>query len=423
MKQFKPILVIAILALSAFWMWAGKKDFKQTNLKLGLDLIGGAQLTFQAEATEQVPEITMEVRDALVKVIENRVNASGTTEAVVQKVGKDRILVEIPGQNPEVVKRRLLKTAKLEFKELDLQKLAAGEKVWLSTGLTGADFKSAQPAPNQGGGDNWIIAFEFKPEGGRKFGELTTKLAPNKLPLGIFLDDQLISDPVVEEPITGGSGIIRGSFSLEEAKDLSLQLNAGALPVPVKLISERTVGATLGQDSINQSLKAGLLGLLFVALFMIITYRLPGLLATVALLAYTLIALAIFTRGVTLTLAGIAGFILSIGMAVDANVLIFERIKEEIRIGKGIYTSVEEGFKKAFPSIFDSNLNTVIVCLILGFVGTGLVKGFAITLAIGVFVSFFSAITITRELINLSLLIPALRQPVFYGVVNSKQSS
>lgn len=418
MKQWKPIVVILVLALSGFWLWSGKKDIKHTNLKLGLDLIGGAQLTFEAQPTESVPEITPEVRDALAKVIENRVNSTGTSEAVVQKVGKDRILVEIPGQNPEAVKRQLLKTAKLEFKELDLEKSTAQkQKIWISTGLTGADFKSAQAAPDQGaaGGNNWLVAFEFKAEGAKKFGELTTRLAPSQLPLGIFLDDKLISDPVVREPITGGSGTVSGNFTLEEAKDLSLQLNAGALPVPVKLVSERTVGATLGQDSINKSLLAGVFGLFLVGLFMISIYRLPGLLATLALLFYSLISLAVFTRGVTLTLAGIAGFILSIGMAVDANVLIFERIKEEIRNGKSIYIAVDEGFKKAFPSIFDSNLNTVIVCVILGFIGTGLVKGFAITLAIGVFVSFFSAITITRELVDLSLMLPFLRQPIWYG--------
>jgi preprotein translocase subunit SecD len=419
MKLFKPLLIISILALSAFWLWNG--NYKKTNLKLGLDLIGGAQLTFQARPTKQTPKITTQVMEGLTKVIENRINASGTAEASVQQVGTDRLLVEIPGVNPELVKRRLLKTAKLEFKELDLKNTGAtaGSKSvpqvdkWISTGVTGADLKRAQAGVDSAG--NWIISFELKPESARKFANLTGRLAQNKLPLGIELDDKLISSPIVQSQISE-NGQITGNFSPEEAKDLAVQLNAGALPVPVELISERTVGATLGQDSIDRSLKAGLVGLALVGIFMIFVYRLPGLLATLALLAYTLISLGIFTRGITLTLAGIAGFILSIGMAVDANVLIFERIREEIRSGKLIYKAVEEGFNKAFPSIFDSNLNTLIVCIILGIFGTGLVRGFAITLAVGVVISFFSAITITREFIKLSLVVPNFRKPFWYGV-------
>ncbi|MFN5540284.1 MAG: protein translocase subunit SecD [Candidatus Melainabacteria bacterium] len=406
-------------------------SLKQSNLKLGLDLIGGAQLIFQASPTEQTPEINQQVMDGLLKVIENRVNASGTTEATVQQVGVDRIMVEIPGVNPELVKRRLLKTAKLEFKErkMDLQGKSPQEILqmrsqidqyeWVSSGVTGADLKGAQISPDQSG-TNWTIAFELKPEGAKKFSEVTGRLAEYTLPLGIFLDDKLVSDPVVQSQISQ-NGQITGSFTIDEAKDLSVQLNAGALPVPVNLISERTVGATLGQDSINKSLQAGLIGLGLVGIFMVLIYRMPGLLATLALMAYTLISLGVFTRGITLTLAGIAGFILSIGMAVDANILIFERIKEELRNGKAIYKAVEEGFHRAFPSIFDSNLNTLIVCVILGIFGTGLVRGFAITLAVGVIVSFFSAITITRQLVDLTLLIPALKNPIWYGVDNKKK--
>ena len=242
-------------------------------------------------------------------------------------------------------------------------------------------------------------------------------MAKSKLPLGIFLDDQLLSSPIVQSAISQ-NGQITGKFTAKEAQDLAVQLNAGALPVPVELISERTVGASLGQDSIQKSLKAGLIGLLLVSLFMITVYRWPGVLATLALIAYTVISLGIFTKGVTLTLAGIAGFILSIGMSVDANILIFERIKEELRNGHSLYKAVEDGFRKAFPSIRDSNLNTLIVCLILIIFGTGLVKGFAITLAIGVSISFFSAITITRALMNLSLKLPFLRKTQLYGISN-----
>jgi preprotein translocase subunit SecD len=416
MRSARPIFIVLILCLAAYWLWWGNSKLTSTNLKLGLDLIGGAQLIFQAEPSEQTPTIDKDVMDGLTKVIENRVNASGTTEATVQQVGTNRILVEIPGLNPELVKRRLLKTAKLEFKEVDFEKSAkAKTKIWKSTGVTGADLKRAQPSPDPNGSSNWVIAFELKPEGAKKFSVLTQRLSQGTKPLGIFLDDQLISDPVVQSQINE-SGQISGSFTLDQAKDLAVQLNAGALPVPVKLISERTVGATLGQDSINKSLQAGVFGLALVGLFMILVYRIPGLMATLALLAYTLISLGIFTQGITLTLAGIAGFILSIGMAVDANVLIFERIKEEIRKQKTIFASVEEGFQKAFPSIFDSNLNTLIVCIILGIFGTGLVRGFAITLAVGVAVSFFSAITITRQFLNWTLAVPALKKPFWFGV-------
>ena len=413
-----PLLIACILGLSAYWLWAGDEsfDFKKNNLKLGLDLIGGAQLEFEAQPTETVTQIKQEVMDGLLKVIETRINSSGTSEANVQQVGSKRILVEIPGVDPELVKRRLLKTAKLEFKELDLKnKTKDKEQGWISTGVTGADLQRASATPDQGGGTNWTILFELKEKGAEKFGVLTERLAKNQLPLGIFLDDKLISAPRVQSQIKA-NGQITGDFSLETAKDLAVQLNAGALPVPINLISERTVGATLGQDSIYKSLKAAIIGFIIVAIFMISIYRLPGFLATLALLAYTLISLGLFTRGITLTLAGIAGFILSIGMAVDANVLIFERIKEELKQGKSVFSSVEEGFKKAFPSIFDSNLNTLIVCVILGFLGTGLVKGFAITLAIGVIISFFSAIVITHELMKVFLLMPIFRKAFWYGV-------
>ena len=413
-----PLLIACILGLSAYWFWAGDEsfDFKKNNLKLGLDLIGGAQLEFEAQPTETVTQIKQEVMDGLLKVIETRINSSGTSEANVQQVGSKRILVEIPGVDPELVKRRLLKTAKLEFKELDLKnKTKDKEQVWISTGVTGADLQRASATPDQGGGTNWTILFELKEKGAEKFGVLTERLAKNQLPLGIFLDDKLISAPRVQSQIKA-NGQITGDFSLETAKDLAVQLNAGALPVPINLISERTVGATLGQDSIYKSLKAAIIGFIIVAIFMISIYRLPGFLATLALLAYTLISLGLFTRGITLTLAGIAGFILSIGMAVDANVLIFERIKEELKQGKSVFSSVEEGFKKAFPSIFDSNLNTLIVCVILGFLGTGLVKGFAITLAIGVIISFFSAIVITHELMKVFLLMPIFRKAFWSGV-------
>ena len=368
--------------------FAGKKVL--TKLKLGLDLVGGSQFEFEAKPTKDVPEITPEVMRGLVKVFENRVNASGTTEAIVQQVGKQRVLVEVPGADPSAVKRRLLKTANLEFKELNE---TTGE--WLSTGITGADLKRAQASTD--GVASWSIDFELKSAAAKKFGDLTSRLIEK--PLGISLDGNIISSPTVRSAITAGSGQITGNFTAEEAQDLAVQLNAGALPVPVKILQERSIGATLGQESINKSLKAASWGLLAVILFMIFVYRLPGLIASLALSIYVVMALYVFQENVTLTLAGLAGFILSIGMAVDANILIFERAKEEMNLGKSVLIGLRDGFDRAYTSIFDSNMNTSMVCLILIIFGTGIVKGFAITLLIGVILSLISALFVTKTLI------------------------
>jgi preprotein translocase subunit SecD len=336
--------------------------------------------------------MTKDVIKGLVKVFENRVNASGTTEAIVQQVGKDRILVEVPGANPEIVKRRLLATANLEFKEL----VDVNKDVWLETGITGANLKRAIASPETAAG-NWAISFELQPDAARSFGELTSRLMGK--PLGIFLDGNKISAPIVRSAITGGSGEISGNFTAEEAQDLAVQLNAGALPVPVTILQERSIGATLGQESINKSLKAGAWGFASIVIFMLLLYRLPGFLASIALAIYVLFSLALFQSTVTLTLAGIAGFILSIGMAVDANILIFERAKEEMRQGKSVFISIKDGFDRAYSSIFDSNMNTAIVCLVLIIFGTGVVKGFAVTLLIGVAMSLVSSLYITKTLL------------------------
>ena len=393
-----------------------------TQLKLGLDLVGGAQLTFQALTGNGVEEINRDIVAGLIKVFENRVNASGTAEAVVQQVGKDRVLVEIPGADPEIVKRRLLKTAYLEFKEpaklinpkpggvVDPNK--PDDYIWISSGITGRDLKKAQAVTD--GAGNWLIHFSLRGPAVEKFGKLTERLISQ--PLAIFLDDKLISSPTVRSAITGGEGQIEGSFTAEEAQDLAVQLNAGALPVPVKIIQERSVGATLGQDSIDKSLKAGIYGIIFVILFMIIFYRLPGIVASFALLLYTLVTIAIFESTVTLTLAGVAGFILSIGMAVDANILIFERTKEELKAGKNFFNAIDAGFERAFTSIFDSNINTLIACFVLLIFGAGIVRGFAITLAIGVLVSMFSAIFVTRTLLTLTTKVKLFRKPGLFGV-------
>ncbi|NCN07352.1 protein translocase subunit SecD [Candidatus Falkowbacteria bacterium] len=273
------------------------------------------------------------------------------------------------------------------------------EPDWKTTTLTGKQLKraSVELAPNSGVPQ---VSLEFDSEGADLFAELTKKNA-GKL-LAIFLDGQPISIPRVNEPILSGQAVISGSFTLQDAKLLAQRLNAGALPVPIELISQTTVGATLGNDSVQKSLVAGFWGLILVAIFMILYYRLPGLLAVKALLIYTVIILALFKLiPVTLTLAGIAGFILSIGMAVDANVLIFERLKEELRAGRDLTTAVEQGFRRAWSSIRDSNISSLITCAILFWFGSSIIKGFALTLAIGTLVSMFSAITITRQVLRL----------------------
>ena len=296
------------------------------------------------------------------------------------------------GDNLEVKSRHILfRTAS----QADLQQ----SQEWAYTGLTGKQLKTSyvQFDPNSGLPN---VGLEFNDEGKQLFGDITGRNVGQMV--GIFLDGQAISLPRVNEAITEGTAVITGDFSIDEAKTLVRRLNAGALPVPINLISQQTVGATLGADSLAKSLFAGLIGLLAVALFMIVYYRLPGVLSVVALMIYAVVVLGIFKLfGFTLTLTGIAGFILSLGMAVDANVLIFERIKEELRGGRPLGSAVDEGFKRAWPSIRDSNASTLITCSILFWFTTSLVKGFALTLGLGVIISMFTAIIITRSLLKM----------------------
>lgn len=391
-----------------------------TNLRLGLDLRGGSQLLLRADPSPLVPEITPEVMRGVETVINNRINSLGVSETIVQRAGRDRLIVEMPGiKDPQQAKDRIGTTAMLEFKELAYTEEGMpvfdeeGKPVWKDVGLTGAAFKRAQATPMVGGG-TWKVGFEFKPEGAKKFGQLTKRLVGKQI--GIFLDGKPTDRGAdgrplsfseyrgvnVREPITEGTGEITGSFTKEQAVDLSLKLNAGALPVPVSILEERTVGATLGQDSINKSLVAGLIGIATVMVFMVIVYGWSGLVADIALILYTIATLGIFQAiPVTLTLAGIAGFILSVGMAVDANILIFERTKEELTSGRSLHSAIEIGFSKAFSAILDSNANSLIACAVLMMFGTSSVKGFAVTLAIGVAVSMFTAISATRTMLHL----------------------
>jgi preprotein translocase subunit SecD len=349
------------------------------------------------------------------------------SEPIVQLLGQDRVLVELAGiRDIEQAKTLIGNTARLDFRE-QVQK-PDGTVEWVvaqardSSGelreLTGQYFKKAEVGfePNT---NRPMILFEFNDEGARMFGEITSRLVGK--PLGIFLDNQLLTAPEVREPITQGKGQITGRFTLQEARNLVIQLNAGALPVPVTIIEERTVDATLGSDSVRKSVVAGAIGLAAVAVFMVALYRVPGIMAVLALGVYALLSLTIFKLWpVTLTLAGIAGFILSIGMAVDANILVFERLREELRAGKTVPSAMEAGFDRAWSSIRDSNVSTLITCAILIWFGSNfgasIIVGFAVTLAIGVLVSMFSAIFVTRAFLRALTRLEAAHRPEMFGV-------
>lgn len=365
--------------------------------RLGLDLKGGTRLLLQATPTETVKTITPETMDSLQLVIEKRVNKLGISEALVQKAGEERLLIEIPGiTNPEEAKKQLGKVGELAFKRQNPQ----GQ--WVSVGLGGANLSKADLGTKQNG--DWIVNFAFNGDGAKRFGELTAEMAPKREKLGVFFDGELVSAPAVNTPILEGAGYIEGNFTREEAKTMVDTLNAGALPVGVDVVEESSVGALLGEAALHQSLMAGSIGLGLVLLFMGAYYKKFGLIANLALVVYAILSYALFQLlGVTFTLAGIAGFILSIGMAVDANILIFERTKEELRQQKPLGRALQLGFDRALPSILDSNTTTLITCALLWWLGTGAVKGFALTLAAGVGVSMFTALFVTQTFLQLFL--------------------
>ncbi len=383
--------------------------------RLGLDLQGGTHLVYQADVS-QVP--AGEVRESMAglrDVIERRVNLFGVTEPVVQVESgaeDERLIIELAGVRDINEAIRLIgETPFLEFRTerpeaertaiLEAQK--NGERLtedayFVPTELTGKYLKRAdvgfgqltyQPEVN----------LTFNDDGARLFEELTGANVGKQI--AIYLDGQPISAPVVRQKITGGTAQITGTFTADEARQLVRRLNSGALPVPIALISQQSIEASLGAEAFRQSLQAGIYGLLAVALFMVLWYRLPGLVAVLALLIYTALMLTIFkVVPVTLTAAGIAGFILSIGMAVDANILIFERVKEEARVGRGMASALEEGFLRAWTSIRDSNVSSIITAVILYWFGSSLIRGFAVTLGIGIVVSMFSAIVVSRTFLR-----------------------
>lgn len=400
------------------WVSQGriKRHLPEVPFSLGLDLLGGAHLLYQADFSGLGAVDKATAMQGVRDVVERRVNYFGVSEPLVQISGEDRLIVEIAGITDINQAIELIgATPLLEFKEEGADIGADGKLIqdlvmidgqlqvnpfgeWKSTGLSGKQLKRAQltfdPQTSRP-----QVSLELNSEGTQLFADITRRNIGK--PVAIFLDGVPISIPTVQGEITDGNAVISGAFTPQEAKTLATRLNSGALPVPISLISQQTIGASLGAQSLNDSVRAGLWGLLLVALFMIVFYRLPGVTAVFALLVYTLIVLAAYKAvPVTLTLAGIAGFVLSLGMAVDANVLIFARMSEELKAGKALPVAMTEGFRRAWLSIRDSHVTTLISALILYLFTTSIVRGFALTLAIGVITSLFSSIVVTRAFLT-----------------------
>ena len=389
---------MAVLA-AVFVLPISKKPFdfgsRIAPWRLGLDLVGGSHLVYEVDMSNVEAKDRDSVMNGLKDVIERRVNLFGVSEpqVVTAKEGEShRLIVELAGIPVEEAIKQIGETPMLDFREVYE---VGTTTAFLPTNLTGRYLKKAQMTFDQTLGTP-SVSLEFNDEGAALFEELTARNIGK--PIAIFLDGEPIEVPTVREKISGGTAQITGKFTSDEARKMVERFNAGALSAPMSLISQQTVGASLGQESLKNAIKAGYLGTIAIILFMLAYYRRFGLYSSVALVIYIALSAAIFKLGVTMTLAGIAGFILSIGMAVDANILIFERTKEELKRGLSKSAAVEEGFRRAWSSIRDSNVSTGITCLILFFTTSSFVKGFALTLGIGVLVSMFSAITVTRLL-------------------------
>ncbi|MBU0701679.1 protein translocase subunit SecD [bacterium] len=407
-----------------------KTKILNKTIKLGLDLRGGMHLVLEVE-TPKLTEKDKEnkeknkknVVDQALEVIRNRVDKFGVSEPVIQRQGENRIVVELPGlKDPQRAFELIGKTALLEFRLVDDARLEAAKDGDIPDGyeilyddennqflvkkepeVTGEYLTDAYVDSSQGESGmtrRMVVAIQFDKIGARKFARATGGHVGEKL--AIVLDGRVRSAPVIRTKIDGGNAIVEGNFSLQEAKDLAIVLRAGALPAPIKIIENRMVGPSLGRDSIDKGLIASILGLILVILFMAVYYKLSGVIADVGLMGNILMMMgAMVAVSGTLTIPGIAGIILTIGMSVDSNVLIFERIREELRTGKTIKAAIDAGYKKAFWTVFDSHVTTLIVALILFSFGTGPIKGFAVTLSIGIIISLFTALVITRVIFDL----------------------
>jgi protein-export SecD/SecF family membrane protein len=399
------ILVLIVLAIAAAVIFATRPIASELQKHLGLDLRGGVHLLYQASPLTSGTPVTTDAMNSLRDNFEKRVNGLGVTEPTIQLEAGNRILVELAGINdPDKAVAVLGKIAKLEFKTED------GKVV-----LTGADLKKAQ-AQIETSTNEPEVALTFNSAGAKTFAQVTAANVGKTI--GIYLDDKLLTNPVVKEAIPSGNAVINGGYkTLQDAQNDALLLNAGALPVQVTLLEERSVGPTLGQDSLNRSLTAGIIGLGLVLLFMLLYYRVPGIVADLSLIVYGLIMAGVYILfHVTLTLEGIAAFIISVGMAVDANILIYERLKEELRAGKTLRSSFEAGFRHALRTILDCNVNTLIGACVLLYFGSGTIKGFAVTLIIGVALSLFTAVTFTRLILHLLVGSRLVLGPKWYGL-------
>lgn len=395
-------LFIVFLILAASWWLAIVKP-----TKLGLDLKGGVYVVLQAQP-EDGEKLDDEAMNRLIEVLDRRINGLGVAESIVQKAGVDRVIVELPGiSDTEEAIKLIGKTALLEFKLMD-DNGNLGETLLTGSALKSADVKNDSLGRPQ-------IQFEMNIEGAKEFARITRENIGKRL--AITLDGEVQTAPSINSEIPSGNGVITGSYTLEEAKGLATLLNAGALPVKAEVIETRVVGASLGDESIAQSKTAALVAMGLIATFMLIIYRLPGLVANLALVSFGLVMFAMLNFiDATLTLPGIAGMILSAGMAVDSNVIIFERIKEELKMGNSIKGAIDLGFSKGISSIIDSNVTTILTAIVLFVFGTGSVKGFAVTLTIGTVASILTAVIITKILLVTVIDILKIKKVEFFGV-------
>ena len=381
------ILLAAFGALAIFGLNIGALEIKPLveGISQGLDLRGGVSAVYEAQDEGQSDFASL--LSGTMAVLRNRLTNQGFTEATVTQQGTNRIRIEIPDvDDPNEILNIIGQPAHLEFKTAD------GETIMDGSAVVSAEMGYLEGQP--------VVQFTLNDEGATAFATATAENVGSTI--SIELDGEVISAPTVNQAITGGQGYIEGNFTAESAQQLAMLIQSGALPLDIEQIEVRTISATLGEDALSTSMTAAVIGVLLVIVFMLVIYRLPGVMASLALLIYILIDLFLLAviPGVQLTLPGIAGIVLSIGMAVDANVIIFERMKEEMRAGKTVRASVESGFKRAFSAILDSNITTIIAGLVLMIFGAGTIKGFAITLTIGVVCSIFTAVVVTRFLLR-----------------------
>lgn len=407
------LMIIAILGLSIFTAFNGLEigSYRirpiKDSIRQGLDLKGGVYVVYEAQTDKTGAELD-ELIQQVIEVFSKRVDGMGLTEPLIIREGEKRIRVELPGvQNAQEAIETIGKTAQLKFVTADNEVVVTGSNV-------------AKSQATLGEGNAPQVSLEFDSEGAKKFAEATGKLAGLEDAMDriiyIILDDEIISSPVVSSQIPNGQASISGGFTIETASNLAALIRAGALPVDLEEVQTSTITASLGENALNKSVQAAKIGILIVFLFMLIYYRIPGVVASVALSIYILLVLGIMIAlKATFTLPGIAALILSVGMAVDANVIIFERIKEEIKSGKTVRASIDSGFKRAFSSILDSNVTTLISGTVLYQLGTGPIRGFAVTLIIGIVASMFTAVVVTKFLLKLFVGMGLAKNSKLYG--------